>query len=88
MYNRLFDGVLFARMGRYGSLDYARLTKTGFALGVGLFALGAGGEIVGHSVYGTLPAWENTLFTYSEAIGIALGLISPFLFGIFLPLTE
>lgn len=75
-------------MGRYGDLNYGLLTKMGFCLGIGLFVLGAGGGALGHSVYGTLPAWETTLFTYSEITGILLGLISPFLFGIFLPLTE
>ncbi|UPM43570.1 DUF7860 family protein [Halocatena salina] len=75
-------------MGRYGDLDYGLLTKTGFLLGIGLFALGAGGGAIGHSLYGTLPAWETTLFTYAEVVGILLGLFSPFLFGIFLPLTE
>ncbi len=75
-------------MGRYGDLDYGLLTKTGFFLGVGLFVLGAGGGVLGHAVYGTLPGWEQTLFTYSEVIGILLGLFAPFLFGIFLPLTE
>lgn len=75
-------------MGRYGDLDYGLLTKTGFFLGVGLFVLGAGGGVLGHAVYETLPGWEQTLFTYSEVIGILLGLFAPFLFGIFLPLTE
>lgn len=75
-------------MGRYGDLDYGLLTKTGFSIGVGLFVLGAGGIAVGHAVYGTLPGWEESLFTYAEITGILLGLFSPFLFGIFLPLTE
>lgn len=75
-------------MGRYGDLDYVVLTKAGFLLGVGLFVLGAGGEALGHSIYGSLPAWENTLLMYSEATGILVGLLSPFVFGVFLPLTE
>jgi hypothetical protein len=75
-------------MGRYGNLDYERLTKIGFLLGVGLLVAGAAGELLGHALYGPLPAWENTLFTSAEGIGIALGLLSPFVFGIFLPLTE
>jgi hypothetical protein len=75
-------------MGRYGDLDYALWTEVGFLLGVALVALGGGGELVGHALYGTLPAWENALFTDMEAVGIVVGLLSPFVFGVFLPLTE
>lgn len=75
-------------MGRYGSLDYPTLTKRGFLLGVGLLALGAAGELLGPLLFGSLPAWENALFTDLEILGIVLGLLSPFVFGILLPLTE
>ncbi|OIB56022.1 hypothetical protein [Natrialba sp. SSL1] len=75
-------------MGRYGSLDYARLTKGGFFLGLGLFVLGATGELVGHLVYGSLPAWEHTLFFYAEVFGLLIGFFSPWVFGVLLPLTE
>ena len=75
-------------MGRYGDLDYGQLTKAGFLLGLGLLVAGGAGELLGHALYGSLPAWENTLFVYSEGIGITVGLLSPFVFGIFLPLTE
>ncbi|MFC7047380.1 hypothetical protein ACFQH6_19920 [Halobacteriaceae archaeon GCM10025711] len=75
-------------MGRYGNLDYPMLTKGGFALGVLLIAVGGAGELAGHAVYGTLPAWENTLFTDLEVVGILVALLSPFVFGIALPLTE
>ncbi|WP_435159644.1 hypothetical protein [Haladaptatus sp. DFWS20] len=75
-------------MGRYGKLDYPKLTKTGFLLGVALVAIGALGEIVGSALFGPLPGWENMLFTDLEILGILLGLLSPFVFGIFLPLTE
>ena len=75
-------------MGRYGKLDYTKLTKMGFLLGVALVAVGALGELIGTSLYGSLPGWENMLFTDLEILGILLGLLSPFVFGIFLPLTE
>lgn len=75
-------------MGRYGELDYAYLTKAGFLLGLGLFTFGAGGEIVGHALFGTIPAWEDTLFTYSEGVGLLVGFFSPWIFGVLLPLTE
>ena len=75
-------------MGRYGDMDYARWAKSGFFLGVGLLALGAGGEILGRIVFGTLPGWEHRLFLYSEGLGVLVGLFSVLIFGIFLPLTE
>jgi hydrogenase/urease accessory protein HupE len=75
-------------MGRYGELNYSKFTKTGFFLGVSFVVIGVLGELIGTSFYGSLPAWENMLFTGLEILGILLGLLSPFIFGIFLPLTE
>lgn len=75
-------------MGRYGDLDYPFLTKTGFFLGLGLLSFGAGGELIGPALFGSLPAWEHTLFYYSELIGLVIGFFSPWIFGILLPLTE
>ena len=75
-------------MARYGRLDYPLLTKAGFLLGVALLALGGGGGILAHSIYGSLPGWTDTLFVDLEALGILLGLLSPFVFGLLLPLTE
>lgn len=75
-------------MGRYGDLDYPRLTKTGFLLGVSLVVIGALGEIAGPMLVGPLPGWEDALFTDMEAIGILVALLSPFVFGVFMPLTE
>jgi hypothetical protein len=70
------------------SLDYARLTKLGVLLGLGLFVVGAGGEFVGHAVWGTLPAWEETLLTDSVGLGIVVAFCSVFGFGIAMPLLE
>lgn len=75
-------------MNRYGSLEYARLTKYGFLLGVGLLVIGGGGELLGHALLGQLPAWESALFFDLEVAGTAIMLIVPFVFGIALPLTE
>ncbi|WP_129114319.1 DUF7860 family protein [Halegenticoccus tardaugens] len=73
---------------RYGTLDYPFLTKAGFGLGVALFVVGALGQLVGHAVLHPMPGWEEALFFDLELLGIVLGLLSPFVFGIFLPLTE
>lgn len=75
-------------MGRYGNLDYPTLTRRGFALGVVLLAIGALGELVGPIVLGPLPGWEQSLLFDLEVLGVVLGLVTPFVFGILLPLTE
>lgn len=75
-------------MAHQTSLDHAFLAKAGFLLGVTLFVMGAGGELIGHGMYGSLPGWETTLFFDLEVIGLLISLFSPFLFGIFLPLVE
>lgn len=75
-------------MGRYGDLDYARLAKGGFLLGLSLLVIGATGEIFGHAYFDPLPAWEEALFFDLEVAGLVIGVLSPFVFGIFMPLTE
>jgi len=75
-------------MGHNMRLDYAKYTKRGFLLGLGLFLLGALGATVGPSLVGELPRWEHTVLFDSMVIGIAVGFFSVFGFGIFLPLTD
>ncbi|SFR33855.1 DUF7860 family protein [Halogeometricum limi] len=72
----------------HGRFDYEKLTKVGVGSGLALFAVGAFGTLVAPSIVGPLPAWEQTLFFDAELLGVALTLLSPFVFGIFLPLTE
>jgi len=74
--------------GRYGDLDYPKVTKRGMALGLLLFAVGALGDTVVASMYGPLPSWEYTLFLDMEVVGVLVLLLTPFIFGIALPLTE
>jgi hydrogenase/urease accessory protein HupE len=75
-------------MGHANATDYAKRAKQGFFLGFGLFALGAGGELVGHSVYGELPGWEQALLFDAEVLGILVALLVPLVFGIVMPLVE
>jgi hypothetical protein len=75
-------------MGRYGNLDYPKLTRTGFLLGLALLTVGLGTELVAHALHYTLPAWEETLLFDVSLVGLALFLLSPIVFGIVLPLTE
>ncbi|ERH02946.1 MAG: hypothetical protein J07HN6_00264 [Halonotius sp. J07HN6] len=74
--------------GAYGDLDYPTLTKRAFALGVALFLIGALGELTVSTGGLSVPQWGQTLLFDLELIGIAVALISPFVFGILLPLTE
>ena len=75
-------------MACYGDLDYERLTKGGFGLGVGLFALGVLGLVLLQPLVGPFPGWEEQLLVDSEALGIVVAFLSVLLFGIGLPLTE
>lgn len=75
-------------MGRYGNMDYPRMTKRGFLLGLALLSIGAIGSAIGHGFFEPLPAWESTLLFDLEVIGLVIGFFSPLIFGIFMPLTE
>ncbi|PGF16508.1 hypothetical protein CP556_10520 [Natrinema sp. CBA1119] len=75
-------------MAHYSGRDYSSLAKTGFVLGLALFVVGTGSELIGHAMFGSLPQWENTLFFALTMIGFAVGFASPFVFGIIMPLTE
>jgi energy-converting hydrogenase Eha subunit E len=75
-------------MGRYGDIDYPTVTRRGFALGVALLVVGTLGHVLGPLLFGPLPEWERTLFLDMEILGVLLGLLTPLVFGIVLPLTE
>lgn len=75
-------------MSRHGRTDYAFYAKAGFLLGLAMFLVGGGGEIIGTALYGTLPGWERTLFFDLEVFGVVIGLLAPLTFGVVLPLVE
>lgn len=74
--------------GRYGNLDYPKITKRGVAIGLGLFVIGALGEAIIHLMGLQVPGWEEALLFDFEVLGILIMLLSPFVFGILMPLTE
>ena len=74
--------------GRYGNLDYPTITKRGVLLGLGLFLIGAVGEAYIHATGAQVPGWEERLLLDMEFLGTAIVLLTPFVFGILLPLTE
>lgn len=75
-------------MARYATRNYAWLTKAAFLIGLGMFVIGVLGEWTIHSQLAGIPPWEDTFFFDVEVLGIIVALLSPFVFGIFLPLTE
>ncbi|AGB30517.1 hypothetical protein C488_07147 [Natrinema pellirubrum DSM 15624] len=75
-------------MAHYGGRNYSKLTKTGFFVGLALFVVGTGTELVGHALFGSLPQWENSLLFAMALVGFAIGFASPFVFGIIMPLVE
>lgn len=75
-------------MGRYGNLDYPKLTKRGFLLGLTMLLVGAAGEVFLPALVGPLPPWEDALLLDLEMIGLVVAFFSPVVFGFALPLTE
>lgn len=75
-------------MGRYGNLDYASLTKGGVAMSAATFALALLVQFGARAAGITLPAWEVTLLTDLEYLSILGIVLSVFVFGVVLPLTE
>ncbi|WP_277554633.1 hypothetical protein [Halobaculum limi] len=74
--------------GRYGDLDYPKLTKTSVAGFLALFVLTAGIN-AWLAISGTaVPAWEETLLVDVEILSVLGIFLSVFVFGIALPLTE
>lgn len=74
--------------GRHGNIDYPKITKRGVLFGLGLFLIGAVGEAYIHMTGTQVPGWEERLLLDLEFLGTAIALVTPFVFGIFLPLTE
>lgn len=74
--------------GQHRNINYARLTKRSVLLGISLLVIG----FVGHTALSLsivpAPEWVDTILIDAEYIGILIMLFSPFIFGIFLPLTE
>ncbi|MFB6096841.1 MAG: hypothetical protein ABEJ74_05590 [Haloferacaceae archaeon] len=74
--------------GRYGNVNFPKLTKRSFLFGLALFVVGAFGQIGLHAVGLSVPGWEQSLLFDAEVIGVIVALLSPFVFGILLPLTD
>lgn len=75
-------------MGQHRRMTYPQYARGGFLLGVVVFGFGILGHAVGPALFGSLPAWELTLFTAMEITGVLLALCSPIVFAIVLPLIE
>ncbi|GGJ09929.1 hypothetical protein GCM10008995_19830 [Halobellus salinus] len=74
--------------GRYGDIDYAKLTKTSVLLGVSLVMGGFLGDVALGVSTVHAPGWIDTVLVDAEFLGILVVLLAVFIFGILLPLTE
>lgn len=72
---------------RDSNLEYADVARKGFLVGVALFALGAVGEVAGHTLF-AVPSIAERLFFGMIVVGVGLGLLVPIVFGVVLPLLE
>lgn len=74
--------------GRYGDLNYGRVTKGGVAVGLALFVIGLAGEFVGRALLGGVSPVQDSFLVAFEFIGPLVALGAVLVFGIALPLTE
>ena len=70
------------------SLDHAKIAKTGFLAGLGLFVVGAVGELAGHSVASSMSETLESALLMLEVAGVAVAFFVPVVFGAVLPLVE
>ena len=70
------------------SLDHARIAKTGFLAGLGLFAAGVADELAGHSMVSSMPETLASALLTMEVLGVAVAFFVPLIFGAVLPLME
>lgn len=75
-------------MVEYKHPSYGQLAKGGFLLGLAMLIIGAGGEVAIHSHLVSLADWVDVLLFDVEVVGVLVFLLSPFVFGIFLPLVD
>lgn len=64
------------------------MAKAGFLLGVALVLVGASGELAIQSHLLQVQLWVETLLFDIEVVGIPIFVLSPFVFGIVLPLIR
>jgi hypothetical protein len=70
------------------SLDHAKIAKTGFLAGLGLFVVGAVGELAGHSAASSMSETLESVLLMLEVLGVAVAFFVPVVFGAVLPLAE
>jgi len=64
-------------MAHTTSMNNEKLAKGGFLLGLAMFAVGALGELLAHSVFTKLPGWEQTLLFDMVVFGALIALLAP-----------
>lgn len=74
--------------GTRNRIDHVTLLKRSFALGLALFLVAEVTEPLQRLAGVGIPAWEHSLLGVLAAVGLVVAFLSPFVFGIALPLTE
>lgn len=69
-------------------MNFELWAKGGCLLGIGLFVAGELGEFLIRTNGWTVPQREHTLLFAAVGTGILVALLSPFVFGIIMPLTD
>lgn len=75
-------------MAHAPSRDYRTWVKSGVGIAVALFVIGELGQVLAPHLQSTVPDWETTLFVAISVVGILVGVLSVFVFGIAMPLME
>ena len=70
------------------SLDRAKIAKTGFLAGLGLFVVGVVGELAGHSTASSMFETLESVLLMPKVFGVAVAFLVPVVFGTVLPLME
>lgn len=69
-------------------IDHVKYLKGSFALGLALFVVAEATEPAQRLAGVAVPGWEHSLLGLLAALGLVVAFLSPFVFGIALPLTE
>ena len=74
--------------GTRNRIDHVTLLKRSFVLGLALFVVAEAAEPLQRIAGVGVPVWEHSLLGVLAGLGLVVAFLSPFVFGIALPLVE